>query len=75
MGCALLPEVGAVSHLAVFQGSGSQPGPILFPGNIWRNFWWSGVLLASSGWRPGIPRSTYTAQDSPHDKEVPGQKC
>lgn len=59
----------AVSHLALFQGSGSQPGAILFPGE---RLVMSGE---TSGFRNGRKRlgmllNTYNTQD----KELPVQK-
>lgn len=35
----------------------------------------TGVLVASSGWRPGCYYTSHSAQDCTHHKEVPCPKC
>ena len=47
-------------------------------GHVWRHCWLlslvgvRGMLLASSGWRPGMPLTSYNAQDGSRGKELSG---
>lgn len=71
-GCALLPEG---KHLACFRAVVLTHGQLcsqamfrnVFGCHNWKGG--QGVLLVTSGWRPGTLLSIYTAQDSPQDQE------